>query len=335
MAWVKRNLYFVIGGVVSILLLGLAGWYCYSNYDLNNQKWEALSKQYEDLKKFAADNPHPGSGPVNNIQTAKEFRTNCLDFIRHATNYFVRIAPLPDLPKVTDRDFSFALTHTIDALRHDATNGSVGLPPDCDFSFLAQSRKTFFTPGSVEPLSVQLGEVKAICDVLFQAKVNSLDSLRRERTSDDAAGNAGDYLAERSITNEMAILSPYEVVFRCFTPELATVMSSFASSSNGIVVKTVDVEQAGALAGVGEMTSMNPQMPTIPPGYESRFGGAYNPDRGVRPGTPTPFTPPPFSPGATTATPTTPRRGALPIVLDDKKLKVTMALTVVKLLPPK
>src|SRR5215471_18215004 len=120
MAWVKRNLYFVIGGVVSILLLGLAGWYCYSNYDLNNQKWDSLSKQYEDLKKFASEPVHPGSGPVNNIQTAKEFRTNCLDFIRHATNYFVRIPPLPDLPKITDRDFSLALTHTIDQLRRDA-----------------------------------------------------------------------------------------------------------------------------------------------------------------------------------------------------------------------
>jgi hypothetical protein len=331
MDWVKRNLYFVIGGAVSIILLGLAGWYGYSKYDENNQKWEALNKQYQDLKVFSGEPVHPGSGAVNNIQTAKEFRTNCLNFVRHATNYFVRIAPIPSLPKITDRDFSFALTHSIDQLRRDATNASVSLPPDCEFSFLAQSRKTVFAPESVDPMSVQLGEVKAICDVLFQAKVNSLDSLRRERSTDDAAGNATDYLADKSITNEMAILSPYEVVFRCFTPELASVISTFASSSNGIVVKTMDVEQAGAATidpttGTVMQPQMTPQPGTIP-GYPGRYP-TYNPDGG-RPNFP--------PPGATAASPggTAPRRGALPIVLDDKKLKVTMALTVVKLLPPK
>jgi len=330
MGWIKRNLYFVIGGGISVILLGLAGWYCYSKYDLNNQKWEALSKQYEDLKRFAGETPHPGSGAVNNIQAAKEFRTNCLDFIRHATNYFVRIAPLPDLPKITDRDFAFALTHTIDQLRRDATNASVGLPPDYEFSFLAESRKTYFQ-GSLEALSVQLGEVKTICDALFQAKVNSLDSLRREKVSpDDAAGNATDYHGDKSVTNEMAILTPYEIVFRCFTPELAAVLSSFASSSNGLVVKTMDVEEASATTMIDPTTGAamqppqpNPQYPTYSPKYPT-----YNPDGG-RPN----FPPPPTMPPAATAT--TQRRGALPIVLDDKKLKVTMALTIVKLVPPK
>src|SRR5689334_3762941 len=234
MDWVKRNLLFVIGAAISLILLGLAGWYLYSKYDLNNTKWDELNKQYTDLKTFAGQNPHPGSGPVNNIQTAKEYRTNCIDFIKQATNHFVRIPSLPTPQpnqKITDRDFSFALTHTIDQLRKDATNASVSLPPDYEFSFLAQSKKPFFPPGTLEPLSVQLGEIKTICDVLFQAKVNSLDFLRRERVSpDDAAGNATDYLDEKSVTNELAILSPYEITFRCFSPELASVLSSFASS---------------------------------------------------------------------------------------------------------
>src|SRR5215831_17455293 len=157
MDWVKRNLFFVIGAAISLILLGLAGWYLYSKYDLNNQKWDELNKQYTDLKTFAGQTPHPGSGPVNNIQTAKEFRTNLLDFIKQATNFFVRISPIPNLPKVTDRDFSFALTHSIDQMRRDATNASVALPPDFEFSFLVQSKKPFFPPGTVEPLSVQLG----------------------------------------------------------------------------------------------------------------------------------------------------------------------------------
>jgi len=327
MDWVKRNLYFVLGGAISIILLGLAGWYLYSKYDLNNQKWDALNKDYTELRTLAGQQPQPGtvSGPVDNVKAAREFRTNCLDFIRQTTNFFVRIAPIPNLPKITDRDFSFALTHSIDQMRHDATNASVSLPPDYEFSFLAQSKKPFFPAGTLEPLSVQLGEIKAICDALFQAKVNSLDVLRRERVSpDDAAGNATDYLADKSVTNELAILSPYEITFRCFSPELAAVLSTFASSPNGIVVKTVDVEAATSSLPGSENLGGGPGASTpnpFPP-------GGFPPNRQYPPGAGNPAYP--------SATPATaPRRGSLPIVLDERKLRVTMALTVVKLLPPK
>ena len=115
-------------------------------------------------------------------------------------------------------------------------------------------------PGSLEPLSVQLGEVKAICDVLFQAKINSLDNIRRERVSDDdLKGPQTDYLSEKSVTNELAVLSPYEVSFRCFSSELAAVLAGFASSPCGLMVKTINVESAPAAAP----TSEEPGAPAI------------------------------------------------------------------------
>ena len=36
MSWVKRNLYFLIGGIIALVMLGGAGWYLYSKWDLNN-----------------------------------------------------------------------------------------------------------------------------------------------------------------------------------------------------------------------------------------------------------------------------------------------------------
>src|SRR5204862_6259930 len=104
-----------------------------------------------------------------------------------------------------------------------------------------------FAAGSLVPLSVQLGEVKTICDVLFQAKVNSLDSLRRESISaDDANSTQGqtDYISRHSVTNELAVLSPYEITFRGFSSELAAVLAGFASSPRGLIVKTINVEPA-------------------------------------------------------------------------------------------
>src|SRR5207253_2234242 len=93
----------------------------------------------------------------------------------------------------------------------------------------------------------QLGEIKAICEVLCQAKINSLDNIRRERVStDDATGPQSEYLAERSTTNALAVISPYELTFRCFSPELASVLAGFASSPLGLLVKSINVEAAPA-----------------------------------------------------------------------------------------
>jgi hypothetical protein len=337
MDWIKRNLFFVIGGVIALALLGGAGWYLYSKIDLNNQKWESLNKDYEQLKELNRQNPHPGAGAVDNIAIAKDQVAELKAFqdkLRPGTNTppdaripFKRIAPIPDVPGVMqDRDFSFALSRTISTLRNDATNFGVTLPPDYDFSFLAQTKLLSFPTNYLRPLATQLGEVKAICDVLFQAKINALDSLRRERiASEDTAGSATDYIADKSTTNELAVLSPYELTFRCFSPELAAVLSNFATSEHGFVVKTINVEAEGA-------SSVDAVGNPIPPGAPVEPPPSLPPGRGLYPNYVPGRTP---LPGATAApTPTTPSRG-LPVVLDEKKLRVTVSLMIVKLLPPK
>jgi hypothetical protein len=207
-------------------------------------------------------------------------------------------------------------------LRADATNSGVALPPEYEFSFLAQSKNLSLQSNYLRPLAIQLGEVKAISDVLFQAKINALEALRRERIApEDTAGSATDYIGEKSTTNELAVLSPYELTFRCFSPELASVLSNFASSEHGFVVKTINVEAEGASSGAttdGNPISPNMQFPEgVPPG----------PGRG-------PYIPGRFPPTtATTPAPAAASRG-LPIVLDEKKLRVTISLVVVKVLPP-
>ena len=87
---------------------------------------------------------------------------------------------------------------------------------------------------------MQLGEVKAICDILNHAKGQFLGwhPARADSWSpDDAAGPATDYLGAASTTNELAIITPYEISFRGFTPELAGVLAGFAQSPYGLVVK--------------------------------------------------------------------------------------------------
>jgi hypothetical protein len=193
-------------------------------------------------------------------------------------------------------------------------------------------------------MAMQLGEVKAICDVLIRAKIHALDSLRRERvSSDDAAGNQTDYLSIPSLTNELAVLSPYEITFKCFSPELAGVLGGFATSPYGFLVKNIALEPAVALTTeTTSVTAVTPQpvpvpvtptYPTTPNPYTQRYGnlggdGEYRPNT---PGYPRPVTP---IPQPVQVAPVAPRPTGLQTVLDEKQLKVTLLVEVVKLLPP-
>jgi hypothetical protein len=345
MAWIKRNLLFVIGTVIAFVLMGLAGFYLFTKWQLNNEVWDKLNTDYAELKRLSEAKPHPGNSKVDNIKAAKDQQQELRAFLQKTRGGFVRIPPIPELPTLTDRDFSAALSRTIDQLRRDATNNAnVALPAgaspgEYNFSFQAERNKVVFVPAGLPALSVQLGEVKAICGVLFAARVNALDGIRRERVSaDDAAGQLADYLGEKTTTNELATLTPYEVTFRCFTPELAAVLTGLAGSPHALVVKTINVEAAPVVVPDVAAVAPTPQPVYIPQPRpmskadgESAFRSRYGLD-GSRP-------PPQQQPVAMQLPPPGPTgpvgKGGLPVALDEHQLKVTLLIEIIKLLPPK
>jgi hypothetical protein len=352
MDWIKRNLYFLIGSLLALALMGCAGWYLYSKWQRNNEILGQLDEQYAKLKRLYEQNPHPGSGKVDNIKAAKDQQQELRAYIQKSLRYFQRCLPIPvpESGKLTSQEFSSALSRTLDQMQQEATKTSVVLPPKdskgqtYSFSFAAQRESLAYAAGSLDPLSVQLGEIKAICTVLFQAKINALDNLRRERVSeDDLKGPQTDYLPDKSTTNELAVLSPYEISFRCFSPELAAVLAGFASSPYGLLVRTINVEMAPATAGSAEQPaaapfpSAQPYSPPPPPprlleaprtpeaALVDRYGMMI-PRAAARPVPQQTYAPPPAS---------TVNRGGLPLVLNEKQLKVTLMLNVVKLVSPK
>lgn len=338
MSWIKRNLYFVIGGVVALALMGLAGWYLYDNWQSNNEVLAKLNEQYSKLQELNDEKPHPGSasGPVDNIKNAKTYQEELHAYMQKARAYFQPIPSIPASTNVNNQEFTAALRRTIDQLQHDATTASVSLPQDVggySFSFTAQRPRVTFATNSLKPLSVQLGEVKAICDVLFVAKINSLDSLRRERVSiDDQAGLVTDYLNYSSSTNEMAVVTPYEISFRGFSTELAAVLSGFASSPYGLVVKNINVELANASADVPGNVTAQDAAPMPPPMLSRMPNGQVMPIPPGMPGGPGVRTAADMAAGGQAARAA---KGAMPVVLDERPLRITLTVNVIKLLPSK
>jgi hypothetical protein len=316
MAWIKRNLLFVITGVVTLLALGGAGFFIWQGWSRNTEASGQLNEIYGKLQEIATAPLQPGNEKINNTDLAKAQEKQVADWIASAAQYFQNIPPIPPGATVSSAAYADALRQTIDLLQHEADSASVTLPPKYDFSFSAQRSLLRFAPGSLEPLAQQLGEVKAISEILFAARVNQLDGIQRVRVSDDdAQGLAADYIEERPITNDLAILTPYVVNFRSFTPELARVVSGFATSPNPFIVKSIVVQPAGG-ATMPDATAPAMQNPYL----ESRYRS------------PTPIMPNPDQPQPA---PPANGKGGLQIVLKEQLLHITLEVEIVKLLPGK
>lgn len=326
MSWVKRNLFFLVGGGIAVALLVLAGLYLYGGWTLNEDNYNKLDEAYKDWKRILALPINPGNDKVDNIKAAIEYRDQARQVIGNVRKSFIPVPPIPNTPRVSKDEFASGLRRTVDQLQRDAGNASVILPAKYQFSFEAQKSLPNFAEGSLPQLARQLGEIKNICDVMFRAKINSLDSVRREKvSSDDDKGPPSDYLdpSMMSVTNELAVLAPYEITFKCFGAELAGVLSGFANGPHGVIVKSINVEPAAPAVTLTSDAITTPG--AVAPGYYGQYygqPGAY-------------YVPTAAGGGVATMPAATVGRGGLVTVLDEKPLKVVMVLSVVRLLPGK
>jgi len=120
------------------------------------------------------------------------------------------------------------------------------------------------------------------------------------------------------------VLVPYELTFRSFSSELAEVLSRFASSPNGLIVRAVNVEPASS----GAQSSGDPGAGFAGSPYDAAAGNRYsNNQYGGEAGGAYPAA----GYGYPAARPRTVARGGLPTMLDEKQFKVTLLVQVVRL----
>jgi hypothetical protein len=211
------------------------------------------------------------------------------------------------------------------------------------FTFESIRPKVKFEPASLPLLATQLGEIKAICEILLNAKVMAIDSIRRERVcvEDSPEIYPMDYIRETSITNDIAILTPYEVTFRCFSSELAGVLAGFANAQSTFIIKYLDVEPVTLAMAQEGMEGVEGYEPVPPYGVErGPMPRRYLTPRevyGLGPETqPEPYVPPEggfeLGPGRPIRRPLpVPGRGGVQVILSETPFRVIMQVYVVKL----
>src|SRR5690348_2370614 len=102
MSWIKRNLFFVIGGAIAVVLLGLAGYYCYSRWNLNQANLQKLTESYGRLEAIRSEKPNPGNGSVNNIEITQQQQQQVRQVIDKMQKYFVPVRPVIESTNLLD-----------------------------------------------------------------------------------------------------------------------------------------------------------------------------------------------------------------------------------------
>ena len=325
MEWVKKNLGFVAGLGAAIVLMGAGVWYLLgtkNEADAVDADLQAKNSQLDTLVK------RPVFPDAPNIQRTKEEEVRVANFIQDARKKFKEVAKPEGLDTAS---FKSQLEAAIMELIKDAERSGVKLPDkgtstSYSFSFDEQRKQLQLPAASLAPLTVQLGDMQAISRILFDAKIPSLVSLKRAAVgTNETAGTAG-LLTKKLTTNSTigSVTYPYEVVFQGFSSELANVLNGFVDSPEAFIVKTINVER-----GTLEMVSTPTVAVTAAPAPGGNNPYRMDPALARRYGLGPRATPQ----QAEAAVAPAPVNRPGEVVLEEKPLRITMGLELVKLLP--
>lgn len=268
MAWFKRNLVLVIGGVVTLLLLGAAGWYSYSQYTADATVAENLAAAAASYKELNSKPLLPGDAKVNNIALATNEYARLKGFADSLKGYLAA----GDLPKDLDnKTFRALLDKSITEMQLDAQRNNVTLPIT-NYWFTFQNQRSSVEFKGLEALASQLGDIKAISSILINARVQSIVYLKRPRASDDDSGYS-DYVDRKAQTNDWAVVTPYEITFQGFSGDLARVSAGLANAKQCFIIRTVAVDKAPVAPTPSSAPPMNPAMMQMTSRYGAGYGG--------------------------------------------------------------
>lgn len=344
MPWIKRNLVFVISVIVGVILIGLAGYFLYSKIDQNEAIRQELDHQVTELKRLLGNDPSPADD-ADSVAAIKREEARVVKLMEESRGTFNPILPFPG--KADDaQGFKSVLELTVAYLQQTATNAGIMLPSGqraqgsvYAFTFGQLRPPLQYPEGDIPGWLAQLSEVKSICDILFKAKINALEGIRRIPMAPKYDFGA-DFLPPSvpAISNNVAIMTPYEVTFRGFGSEIASVLQGFITSSNCYIVKTFSVDHSNWVPPITQTTPtvLSPTgvpRPAPPPRdltpdeqFKLRYGidaNAQNVNRYA------PRSPAILNPGAPAQT----NNGPV-TVLAEKPLRVTMLVEVVRLINP-
>ncbi len=235
MAWIKKNLTLVLGGLVGLILLGASGTFLYSQYGRETVVNTQLEEKRAEWNRLVGSNPFPED---KNIKAVKD---DAVRLEKLASVLKDRIKPVK-VAAVTDTfGLKVLIENTITELRKDAEQSGVGLPHNYAFTFQRLREMAQFESNSIPKLAEQVGEVTTLCKVLFSSRIHTLDTFKRSPVLKEESSGGGDFLSKKPVSDSLVTRAPYEVSFRAFSGELAQVFKGLAALDHCVVIKTLNI----------------------------------------------------------------------------------------------
>lgn len=250
MPWIKKNLALVLGGLVGLILLGGSGFFLYSESNREADINVALEEKRNEWSRLNGLAPYPEDKNIKAVQEEAKRVAGVAEEVRGA------IRPV-DAPEVTDTYSLKLLIETTISDLHDAAEASgVRIPDRYAFTFQSLREMPQFNSNGIPQLAEQVGQITTICRILFDAKIHSLNTLRRSPVLKEEGGGS-DYLTKKSVTNNWVVRTPFDLSFTSFSGELADVLRGFAELDQCVVIKTVNIEPTSLppAGGAPTMTS--------------------------------------------------------------------------------
>ena len=271
MLWVKRNLFLVIFGVIALGLLGWSIMFFMKNQALNTNLEGSLQTAKGTLDGLYMKVPFPNE---ENIKLAKEEVVRVRQQVNAVKEYF---APVP-FEKVADKDFTTLLQNTIVDLQKRAQQLGIELPErEYAFSFKAQKNALTFAPGSFPTLPMQLAEIKAITEIIYDSKINRITNIRRMRVTTDDPEGSTDYhqLSTQTNTFTQTVSNPYQFEVHSFSGDLGKLIEGLYKSRHGFILKSLHVEpapeaQVAQAPGIQKPPIAQPPIQKLPPGTKPK-----------------------------------------------------------------
>jgi len=133
MASLKRNYGLFISSLISLALLGFAGYYLLIRKASADDASDKLEKATGELKRLYGRNPFPNT---ENINAAKQDEKRAETFSEEVKRFF---NPPPYPTQLNNREFGIRLAGTVNQLQRMASASGVKLPKD-DYQFSFESQ---------------------------------------------------------------------------------------------------------------------------------------------------------------------------------------------------
>ena len=271
MPWLKQNLSLVIGGVLAVVALSLAGFWTKQQYDADKSVDAALASKRSEVKSLFERKTSPTEENIASVQKEQELvSAQLLEPLR------AKFTGYPTPESMTLSDFKEVLENQVSYLNRKARFTGINLPSVDEgtygFSFDDVRPKIDLEDEALKPLTFQLLQIKEICEVLYDANIYGINAIMRLPVSDNDSPGAGssdlmgsmgsasnssatssNYIEGEWIKNENigVIKYPYQISFECGSNELSHVLAGFNQATHFFQVKWLSVEETGTTTSGG------------------------------------------------------------------------------------